>query len=180
MGSDKGCKANYDDAVSSPLLTEETISTKRRLTATLTSSPSLNVPPLPTLPFDLIPEILCRLSVKLLMQFRCMCKSWNFLITDYKFTRNHLRFSTTRLVHSITKSSDPLHNYVIKSYPLDSVFSDLTTNVIAQLEYPPNDDHYVSYVGSCNGIICLVNYYRGFPTFQLGNPSFRKFKELPS
>ena len=177
MGSDKGCKANYN-VVSSPLTTEETISTKRRLTATLTTSPSVNVPVLPTIPFDLIPEILCRLSVKLLMQFRCVCKSWNSLITDSKFAKNLLSFATARLVHSLAKSSDPLHNYVIKTYPLDSVFSDLTTHVIAQLEYHPND-HYVSFVGSCNGIICLFKYYRGFPTLQLWNPSIRKFKELP-
>ncbi|AES68630.2 F-box-like protein [Medicago truncatula] len=46
---------------------------------------TLTSPPLPTLPFDLIQEILRRLPVKLLFQLRCVCKPWNSLISDHKF-----------------------------------------------------------------------------------------------
>jgi len=148
---------------------------------TLTSS-SLHAPPLPTLPFDLITDILCRLPVKFLIQFRCVCKSWNSLISDPKFAEKHLRLSTTRLVHTITYSNPP-HKYILKSYPLHTVLSDLTitnqiAHPIAQLEIPWK--HVVRFVGSCNGVLCLLAYgYSGFITIRLWNPSIRKFKKLP-
>ncbi|MCI27031.1 F-box/kelch-repeat protein, partial [Trifolium medium] len=56
------------------------------------SSPS----PLPTLPFDLIGEILCRLPVKLLLQFQCVCKFWKSLISDPSFAKKHLCKLTPR------------------------------------------------------------------------------------
>jgi len=63
-------------------LMEETTST-----ATLTPQP---------LPFDLVTKILCWLPVKHLLQLRCVCKSWNSLISnDSNFARKHLRFSTS-------------------------------------------------------------------------------------
>ncbi|MCI53759.1 F-box/kelch-repeat protein, partial [Trifolium medium] len=65
----------------------------------LTLSVSSDAEPLPTLSLDLIEEILCRLPVKLLVQLRCVCKSWNALISDPKFAKKHLSRSTTRLVH---------------------------------------------------------------------------------
>ncbi|KEH32866.1 F-box protein interaction domain protein [Medicago truncatula] len=123
------------DVVSSQSLVDETI------VRTLTTLS------LPTLPFDLIPEILSRLSVKLLLRFR--------------------------LVHTLTVSSD---KYVLKSYPLDSVFTNVTTNPISELQFPLN----VYFVGSCNGILCFFeeDCHKGFVRFQLWNPSIRKFKEL--
>ncbi|MCI34852.1 F-box/kelch-repeat protein, partial [Trifolium medium] len=51
-------------------------------------------PPLPTLPFELIVEILSKLPVKSLMQFQCVCKSWKSLISDPNFAKKHLRMST--------------------------------------------------------------------------------------
>ncbi|PNX63542.1 F-box/kelch-repeat protein, partial [Trifolium pratense] len=86
------------DAVYSPSMTEETNSTERQqLTGTLTSPSSL-----PTLPFDLIPEILSRLPVKILLQFGCVCKSWKSLISDPKFAKKHLSHSTTHSLHCLS------------------------------------------------------------------------------
>ncbi|KEH32860.1 putative F-box domain-containing protein [Medicago truncatula] len=157
------------DAVSSPSLTDET------LAKALTSSLSLHAPPqLPTLPLDLISEILTRLPVKLLLQLRSVCKSWNSLISDSKFAMKHLRLSNTHLVHTSINSS----NYVLKSYPLDSVFDDVTTNPIVQVEFP--SDVSVYHVGSFNGILCLLSDFGDYMILRLWNPSIRKFKELPS
>jgi len=60
---------------------------------------SLHKPLLSTLPFDLIPEILCRLPVELLLQLRCICKSRNSLINDCKCAKEHLSLSTTDCLH---------------------------------------------------------------------------------
>ena len=161
------------DAVSSPSLTDEAI-------AKALTSLSLHAPPqLPTLPLDLISEILTRLPVKLLLQLRSVCKSWNCLISDSKFAMKHLRLSNTHLVHtSINSYSSSSSKYVLKSYPLDSVFADVTTNPIAQLEFP--SDISVYHVGSFNGILCLATDYGCYMIVRLWNPSIRKFKELPS
>ncbi|XP_058772910.1 F-box/kelch-repeat protein At3g23880-like [Vicia villosa] len=87
-------------AVSSSLpLTEKTASMKRSKTLTL-----------PHLPLDLVSEILCRLSVKHLLQLCCVCKSWNSLISlDSNFARKQLSLSTSNkdrhhLIQSSTKS----------------------------------------------------------------------------
>ncbi|AET03603.1 putative F-box domain, galactose oxidase/kelch, beta-propeller, F-box associated interaction [Medicago truncatula] len=162
-------------------MTKKTIAARmQQLFRTLTSS-SLHTPPLPFLPFDLITDILCRLPVKFLIQFQCVCKSWNSLISDPKFAEKHCRLSTTRLVHTLTFSNLP-YKHILKSYPLHSVFIDLTTNQtahpITQLETPSK--YYFYFVGSCNGILCLLACdYAGFVSIRLWNPSIRKFKELP-
>jgi len=151
---------------------------RQQLTGTLASS-SLHSSPLPTILFDLIPEILHRLPVKPLMQFRCVCKWWNSLISDPKFAKKHFRFSTTCLIHILTYSSLS-RKYTIKSYPLDSLFTkDVACNIIAQHDIPSN--HAVYIVGSCNGIICVAEYHihERFAIFRLWNPSIRKFIELP-
>ncbi|XP_058784940.1 F-box/kelch-repeat protein At3g23880-like [Vicia villosa] len=134
---------------------------------------------LPTLPFDLITEILSRLPVKLLLRFRCVCKSWNSLISDHKFARKHFNLSTTPNLHVITPYDPSQRRYVLRSYPLQSLFTDLTTN-FTQLGFPFNSpfEHFFHYiVGSCDGILCLADFHNTFVV--LWNPSIRKFKELP-
>nr|ACJ85886.1 unknown [Medicago truncatula] len=49
----------------------------------------------PTLPFDLVEDILYRLPVKSLAQFKSVSKSWKSLISDSNFTKKNLRVSTT-------------------------------------------------------------------------------------
>ncbi|KAG5076966.1 hypothetical protein JHK82_055661 [Glycine max] len=43
-----------------------------------------------TLPFDLIVEILLRLSVRSLLRFKCVSKSWCALISDPEFAKSHI------------------------------------------------------------------------------------------
>ncbi|AES68581.1 F-box/kelch-repeat protein At3g23880 [Medicago truncatula] len=151
---------------------------------TLSSSGhSLYDPPLPTLPFDLVAEILCRLPVKLLLQLRCFCKSWNSLITDHKFAKKHLSLSTTRCLHCVSYTGFP-YLYVLKSYPLGPVLNNLTTN-ITEYEYSPYNIHgdhprlcVDCFVGSCNGILCFTAGIYKISVI-LWNPSIRKIKEFP-
>ncbi|XP_045819961.1 F-box/kelch-repeat protein At3g23880-like [Trifolium pratense] len=145
---------------------------------------TLTSPPLPTLPVDVILEILCRLPAKLLLQLRSVCKWWNFLISDSKFIKKHLRMSTTRRrLHFLRYLSRPQNKYILTSYPLDSVFTNLNTD-LTEFEYSPNNfkgDYprttFEHFIGSCNGILCFADHYKGLVI--LWNPSIRKFKDLP-
>ncbi|CAJ2658510.1 unnamed protein product [Trifolium pratense] len=159
-----------NDAVSSNPLTEET-------TETLTS------PSLPTLPFEIVEEILSRLPVKFLMQLKSVCKPWKSLISDPKFAKKHLRVSTTRH-HLLLTYRNSSREFVITSYPLSSVFTEITATAAAgatQLDYPLlNPSHFHTFVGSCHGILCFELYQRFNHFALLWNPSIRKFVKLPS
>jgi len=93
----------YDEATaSSRSVMEETTTMKKQILRTTTEtlaslSPcdSLLSSLLSILSFDLFEEILCRLPLRSLMQFKCVCKSWKLLISNPKFAKKHLRISLT-------------------------------------------------------------------------------------
>ncbi|KEH32810.1 F-box protein interaction domain protein [Medicago truncatula] len=132
--------------------------------------------PLPTLPFDLVAEILCRLPVKLLVQLRCLCKSFNTLISDPKFAKKHLQMSTKRN-RLMLRSTNNLGKLFLYDSPIQSIFS--TSRVKqTQLNYPNRlmNSHSCAY--SCDGIVCIAK--TNFNSCAvLWNPSIQKFKILP-
>ncbi|XP_024634621.1 F-box/kelch-repeat protein At3g23880 [Medicago truncatula] len=144
---------------------------------------------LPDLPLELVAEILCRLPVKLLLQLRCLSKSFNTLISDPNFAKKHLRLSITRRNLILTYFDD---TYDMKStlifyrlhsifHPLRSIFNSVTVKP-TQLHYP-FDPLYNNIVGSCNGILCLDKKDSNIvkqSNVILWNPSIRKSKILPS
>jgi F-box interacting protein len=163
--------AQGSDAVSSHPLTVETTTTQRkRSTGTLTCPP-----PLPTLPSDILPEILCRLPVKLLVQLRCLCKSFNSLISDPKFARKHLQLSTKRHHLMLTCIHDISWEWLLCESPIPSILSTSTVFTQTQL-YPTNECKFVSVTCSCDGMFCGELY---LGSYFLWNPSIRKFKLLP-
>ncbi|CAK8531011.1 unnamed protein product [Lathyrus sativus] len=144
---------------------------------TLTSpSSSLHAPPLPSLPFDLVVEILSGLPVRTLMQLRCVCKSWKSLISDSEFAKKQLcaSMSITSRHHLILSVRS---EFLSMACSLSSFFEEGTTTTM-QLEYPPeiNQTSIVHLVGSCHGILCF-KHDRG--RVLLWNPSIRKFTKLP-
>ncbi|XP_058723823.1 F-box/kelch-repeat protein At3g23880-like [Vicia villosa] len=174
-----------NDAVSSDPLTEETTATKRQRlnssTGTLISpAPSSSedsvhaTMQLPTLPFEIMVEILSRLPVKFLVQLQSVCKSWKSLISDPKFAKKHLRVSTTRH-HLLLIYANPSREFALAAYPLASVFTEVTATA-TQLEYPLNN-RIEQIVDSCHGILCFA-LDQHFAL--LWNPSIRKFTQLPS
>jgi hypothetical protein len=112
-----------------------------------------------SLPFELIIEILRRLPVKFLMTLKCVCKSWNSLISsDHKFARKHLLMSrmNPKLILNCRRHS-PNFSHVV--YPLCSFFSNSNGTIIdgTHINYPLNSEHiYTNIVGSCDGILCLT------------------------
>ncbi|XP_058784935.1 F-box/kelch-repeat protein At3g23880-like [Vicia villosa] len=132
----------------------------------------------PTLPFDLITEILSRLPVKLLLQLRSVSKSWNSLISqDPNFAKKHLTNSTTHSLNSLGFTFPG----ILTMYPPDFFFNTSVFTNVKQHEHPSQECNRclrakkVEIVGSCNGILCLA--YKEF--IQLWNPTIRKLKELP-
>ncbi|KAL5067539.1 hypothetical protein RYX36_018426 [Vicia faba] len=130
------------------------------------------------LPLDLVAEFLCRLPVKSLLQLRCVCKSWNNLISnDLDFTRKHLHLSTKRQT-LITSTFSRSKELTVTSYPLDSLqlHSIFTTNATELVRSPLNPHYCDDIIASCDGLICLANNCH----VVLWNPSIRKLKKLPS
>ncbi|XP_058723822.1 F-box/kelch-repeat protein At3g23880-like [Vicia villosa] len=179
-----------NDAVSSNPFTEETTATKKQRlnssTGTLTSpapsssdtsEDSAHATQLPTLPFEIMVEILSRLPVNFLMQLQSVCKSWKSLISDPNFAKKHFRLSTTRH-HLLITYTNPSREFVLTAYPLSSRFTELTATTATQLEYPLiNRNRFDQIVDSCHGILCFALDQR---FALLWNPSIRKFTKLPS
>jgi len=138
---------------------------------------------LPTLPFDVLPEILCRLPIKLLGQLRCLCKSLNSLISDPKFAKKHLQLSTKRHHLMLTCIDDISSEWLLCDSPIPSIFSTSTVFTQTQL-YPPNSittlffhgQKFVNLRCSSDGIFCGK---LDFGCYFLWNPSISKFKLLP-
>uniref|UniRef100_A0A7N0UIC4 F-box domain-containing protein n=1 Tax=Kalanchoe fedtschenkoi TaxID=63787 RepID=A0A7N0UIC4_KALFE len=114
---------------------------------------------LPTIPHDVILDVLSRLPAKTLLRFRCVCKSWNSLTRDKNFTELHLKRATT----------DPSQKRVLLSVkPFWSIqydnlddFVKNRCNVIIRKDTPSalaclgsNKDFEI--IGECNGLICIA------------------------
>ncbi|XP_059293566.1 F-box/kelch-repeat protein At3g23880-like [Lycium ferocissimum] len=140
---------------------------------------------MPTLPIELIVEILSRLPVKTLLKFRCVSKSWLALIRSPEFVKTHLNVSAKnkdythhRLV--LTETINLFSSFNIQYILRDCSISSLRNNSgieASDLNYPmKNQQQSVCVVGSVNGLICLAIKDTDLV---LWNPSIRLFKNLP-
>ncbi|XP_015937363.1 F-box/kelch-repeat protein At3g23880-like [Arachis duranensis] len=117
------------------------------------------------LPGDLFREILLRLPVKLLLQLKTVCRSWNSFISSHEFVIHHHQRSTQpRLVYCSLESEG-----------LDIMqcsVSSLLYNQLQPTRIEPLHIKYKTIKGSCNGLLCLCE---GFPyrTLTLFNPCTR-------
>ena len=135
-------------------------------------------PPCPTLPFELIEDILSRLPVKTLLRLRCVCKSWKSLISDPRFVERHLRMSNAdpNFTHHRIILCSFTPNFAIRTCSVHSLFNNIPTSAI-ELKYPLKlPDWYPQLVGSCDGLLCFAT---GEDRILLWNPSTRIFKESP-
>ncbi|KAK2413822.1 F-box/kelch-repeat protein [Trifolium repens] len=125
-----------------------------------------------TLPEELIGEVLSFLSVKSLIRMKCVNKSWNTLISDPIFVKMHLKHSP-RNTHFVVRSSDESAN----------IFPISVTNLLKSWEktITPIDHPYCrfhskdlrSIVGSCNGLICLLDSNNVDHSLYFWNPATR-------
>ena len=130
--------------------------------------------PLPTIPDEVIVEILVRLPVRSLLQFRSVCKSWKTLISSPQFAKDHFQFSTTNPMLTqqqlVCSTIDDYHPHECKfiSCPVKSLLEWRCTPArAAKLRMR----HGFSILGSCNGLLCLYDIFNSY--VQLWNPSTR-------
>ncbi|XP_027062755.2 F-box protein CPR1-like [Coffea arabica] len=135
---------------------------------------------IPSLPDDLIPEFLARLSPTPLMRFRCVSKSWRALIDSPEFKRMQLRHST--LHYNASDYVFRVHHasgYRICAARWDSAAN--FQNTLRAIKGSPLSEIALEnsrLVGTCNGLICME--VKATPTrVILWNPWIRKSFELP-
>ncbi|KAG5102633.1 hypothetical protein JHK84_047602 [Glycine max] len=137
-----------------------------------------------TLPDDQIVEILLRLPVRTLLRFKCVRKSWLFLISDPQFTKSHFDLAAAPTHRFLLTTFSAQVNSVDTEAPLH----DDTVNVIFNIP-PPSGFHEFQpwgfvLVGSCRGFLLLkYTFLRRLPTFAIWNPStglFKRIKDLPT
>ncbi|XP_058203810.1 F-box/kelch-repeat protein At3g23880-like [Rhododendron vialii] len=133
---------------------------------------------LPNLPFEIIVEILSRLSVKSLLRFRCVSKSWRSLISQTEFAKTHLRLASvnTDYTHHRLILQGPCSYVDFKSCSLYSVLNEKSDTAV-ELDCPLKRTYSpVMVVGSCNGLVCIAADLEVI----ISNPSARKSKRLPN
>ncbi|XP_065628572.1 F-box/kelch-repeat protein At3g23880 isoform X2 [Quercus suber] len=131
------------------------------------------------LPYEVLLEILHRLPVKSLIQFRCVSKSYNSLITSPVFIKSSFTRSHSDSNKLIVRYLDV--KYHIERYKLiyeDNDKNDSSSEQIQDLELPlrSSSRDYFRLLGSANGLFCLHEENR----FILWNPCIRKFITLPN
>ncbi|XP_010034166.2 F-box/kelch-repeat protein At3g23880 [Eucalyptus grandis] len=103
------------------------------------------------LPDEIKTEILLRLPAKSLVRFRCVCKSWNSMLTSTSFVEAYddrsSRFGDKYLLKYNTKDSSRIGIH------------DLSSRLLSNLDPLFNLSHDTyELVGSSNGIVCLAAY----------------------
>lgn len=140
------------------------------------------------LPQEIVMKILARLRPKPLIKFRCVSKSWYFMISSPHFISLHTQH-TLLLSNSISPSNtnqmivrqySKAHNSEVYSVHTDNVEFPQDKNI--KIEYPFRFDirFYYRIVGSCNGLLCLLDDQFGqADSIQLWNPVIKRKLKLP-
>jgi len=130
------------------------------------------------LPDELIAEILSHLSVKNILKFKCLSKSWKTFISDPTFVQMHLKKSSQNPhLAVIYRDISSLVNVI--PVPVDLLLKNLCITMDGNDLYRLSSHCMV--VGSCNGLICLLYHTeRTSPTakhfkiwFRFWNPATR-------
>ncbi|CAI8587409.1 unnamed protein product [Vicia faba] len=119
-----------------------------------------------SLPDDLIIEILLRLPVRSLLLLKCVCKSWKTLISDLQFAKQHLQSLTMDPSIANRRFFFGRGDGKIVSVPVKPLLENPSAPIEA-VEF--NMEHSLRVLGSCNGLVCLLEIYEGY--VRLWNPS---------
>ena len=132
---------------------------------------SSSIPPNGHFPCELIENILLRISVKNLLRYKCVSKSWYTLIDDLYFVKKHLEYnvkSNTNLGLIVQEDADDSRMQKVRINDMvghDSCdFVRVDFNTVCNI------------VGSCNGLICLSTLSNNLTIW---NPTTGKAYDLP-
>ena len=130
------------------------------------------------LPEDIIMEILSRLSVKSLLQLRCVCKALRTLISHPRFVKIHLRrqqeLPAIGLIYPRSKD-DPSQND-----------DDSAVDVDLESLLGLRNENAVTILDSCHGLLCIDYRFHSHHFFgpsrelMLWNPSTRQRNHIPN
>ncbi|CAJ2630184.1 F-box/kelch-repeat protein At3g23880-like [Trifolium pratense] len=133
------------------------------------------------LPMELIIEILSLLSVKAILRFKCVCKSWNTLTSDSNLVDKHLKVSSQKPHLTLTwyqnnaeftKNVVPFPVHRLLKKPSATVASD----DFHRMEIPSR------FVGSCNGLLCFLSWKPREQPFKyllhISNPATRTRSQI--
>ncbi|KAF8013808.1 hypothetical protein BT93_I1612 [Corymbia citriodora subsp. variegata] len=126
-------------------------------------------------PIDVLVEIFLWLSAKSLVRFRCVCKSWNSLLTSPFFIKAYLERSIKLHKFDLLKYDFNNISRVQIHYSPKNELSDLNNSFVG-------DGEKFKLVGSCNGIVCLSTFDCKNPhrsKIFLWNPSTGENRALP-
>ncbi|GAB2274994.1 hypothetical protein Dimus_009762 [Dionaea muscipula] len=119
---------------------------------------------------DLLVEILTRLPVKSLLRFRCVCKSWNSLITNSSFIKAHVRHHHHHHQQregegegEQNSNTNPL--LIVRNYSLTDrkeryslCLDNETMDEIMEFHLPFSaKNHFFRLVGCIHGLVCLTD-----------------------
>ncbi|OWM68087.1 F-box/kelch-repeat protein At3g06240-like [Punica granatum] len=127
---------------------------------------------------DIFPEILMRLPIKPLVQFKCVSKQWHSLILNPPFIRSQLQCALSRKPHLSTRvllANCPLKSISIESLSDPNVEAPPTTVLKLPVKIPR--ECVIDVVGSCNGLVCLHVSGKGLIVL---NPTTGDCRELPN
>ncbi|XP_059629811.1 F-box/kelch-repeat protein At3g06240-like [Cornus florida] len=103
------------------------------------------------LPDDVVLEILLKLSVKYLLRFRCVSKSWRSFISDPHFIKTHVNVQRHRRLLTIFP-------HRLRSINLEPTKATTINNIealkitdILDIDHKPCDE-WLKIIGSCNGL----------------------------
>ncbi|KAG5541254.1 hypothetical protein RHGRI_021184 [Rhododendron griersonianum] len=120
------------------------------------------------LPADALISILTLLPPKSLVQLRCVCKTWQSLITSHDFICAYLQTPLLLLRHT--------EKYGEELYSLRSDDADFTSLRDFKCPFKTHSGCFFRVVGCCNGVICLSDDFACYNyTIILWNPSIRRY-----
>ncbi|XP_049406439.1 F-box/kelch-repeat protein At3g23880-like [Solanum stenotomum] len=131
---------------------------------------------IPTLPSELITEILSRLPVKSLLKFTSVSKSWLDLISSPEFIKSQLNLSAN--------NKDNTHHRLmwcdydddnLKDWSLRPVLYESNATEASYFNFPMKKQQQIRYINHVNGLF-FVDWSNNL---FLWNPSIRKYKKVP-
>lgn len=132
------------------------------------------------LPSYLVADILSRLPVRTILHCKCVCKAWNYLLSEHYFVNLHLSRSPAGLViHQRGFRSEP---DCLKFGQLEDKPDHHDIHHAPLMRFEPkfgvHDTPQLWLSGSVDGLVCLWHYDGGDATY-ICNPVTREYILLP-